>query len=274
VSDRTAIPLSIVIPCKDDWRVLECVDSIDVDCEALVIINGCKSDFITEVMPQLTRRKAKVLMLEEANLSAALQHGVDHAKHNAMLFMDSDCQFETGAIGKLVSAMSHHGPGQAVFKGLVCFDSGHGFLSKLIAQSRHIHTGAPPTAYKPPLLAHRCLAGHIGGYFFNPLLRWKEDADLDWRLRQAGVTVVPVSDARIHHAALEIFTDLRSNFRYGVGAALGQILDIPLTSPDRTLRHAYQSGGLAVTAYMLLANMARSTGYGWTLATSQTENDD
>jgi glycosyltransferase involved in cell wall biosynthesis len=202
---------------------------------------------------------------EEANLSAALECGVQTASNDAILFMDADCQFEPGTIDLLYAAMVAGGAENNVYKGSVCFDKGRGYLSRLIARSRHVHTTAPPTAFKPPLLVHRCLTPRIGGYFFDSRLLWKEDADLDWRLREAGVAVEPVANAHIRHAALDICTDLRSNYRYGVGAALGKIMAIPLTTPDRSLRRTLQSEGIAVAGYMSLANLARGIGYRWTL---------
>ena len=267
-----AFALTIVIPCKDDRRVLDCIASIDVDCEVVVVVNGSADAFVAEIEPALSACGAIMACLEEANLSAALEHGVRAAQNDAILFMDADCLFEPGSIAQLLAAMASGGADNAVYKGTVCFDIGTGLLSKFIARSRHIHTTAPPTAFKPPLLVHRCLAPRIGGYFFDARLLWKEDADLDWRLRQAGVAVVPVPDARIHHAALDIRADLRSNYRYGVGAALGKLLAIPLTTPDRSLRRTYQSDGFAVAGYMALANLARACGYRWTLVLATFRN--
>jgi glycosyltransferase involved in cell wall biosynthesis len=271
---NNALPLTIVIPCKDDFRVLECIASVDVECEILVVVNGSTDAFVAEITPALAARGAQMACLEEANLSAALQHGVNMAQHDAILFMDADCLFEQGTISQLYAAMEAGGSDSGVYKGMVCFDSGPGLLSQLIARSRHIHTSAPPTAFKPPLLVHRCLTPRIGGYFFNARLLWKEDADLDWRLRQAGIAVVVVPEAKIHHAALELRADLRSNYRYGVGAALGKLMSIPLTTPDRSLWRTLQSDGPAVASYMALVNVARTIGYHWTLVSAVVDTDD
>ena len=268
------LPLTIVIPCKDDRRVLECIASVDVDCEILVVVNGSSNAFVAEIGPALSTCGAIMECLQQANLSAALEHGVHAAGNDAILFMDADCLFEAGTIMQLYTALASGRVDNAVFKGTVCFDAGRGRLSKLIARSRHIHTTAPPTAFKPPLLVHRCLAQKIGGYFFDARLLWKEDADLDWRLRQAGITVTPIPDARIQHAALDIRADLRSNYRYGVGAALGELLSIPLTSPNRSLRLTFQHDGLAVASYMAIANLARAVGYRWTLVIAAIKGHD
>jgi len=259
---------TVVIPCRDDPRVLACVDSIDAPCETLVVVNGSSHAFTAEIGPALAARGAAMEVLPEANLSAALEHGVWAACNNAILFMDADCTFAPGSIATLLDAMNAWSDGPAVFKGEVRFDCGSSSISRLIARSRQLHTTAPVTAFKPPLLVARHLAPAIGGYFFDKRLLWKEDADLDWRLRQAGVAVVPVPQAHIRHAALDLPSDLRSNYRYGVGAALGKLLGIPLTAPDRSLRMTYRQAGVAVAAYMALANLARSIGYHWRLATA------
>lgn len=258
--------LTIVIPCKDDPCLLECIDSIDLNCEVLIIINGSSDAYIAEMKPELTKRKVRMECLSEPNLAKALEYGVWAASYDAILFMDSDCRFVSGAIAKLLEARSKGEPTQEVFKGLVCFDPGKTWLSTIIARSRHRHTAAPKTAYKPPLLVDRRLAPKIGGYFFDARLRWKEDSDLDWRLRTAGCDIVLVPSACILHAPLSLQTDLRSNFRYGIGAALGEILEIPLTPPQRSVSHTLAQDGIAVALYMALANLVRSLGYYWTLA--------
>ena len=260
------IDLSIVIPCKDDPRVLDCIASIDRPCEVVVVINGSSDAFFDDIEPRLTARGARVERLMPANLSAALQHGVVTAAHDGILFMDADCLFLPAAITRLVNAMTAGDAAHQVFKGRVDFAPGSGWLSSLIARSRYRHTSAPPTAFKPPLLVDRRIAPRIGGYFFDPRLRWKEDADLDWRIRQAGISVVAVADAGIQHAALTPREDLRSNFRYGVGAALGEMLDIPLTRPERSVAHTRSQDGVAVATYMAVANLARAVGYWWTRA--------
>jgi glycosyltransferase involved in cell wall biosynthesis len=257
--------LTIVIPCKDDPCLLDCIDSIDLDCEVLVVINGSSEAYIAEMKPELNKRKVRMECLPEPNLAKALEYGVWAASYDAILFMDSDCRFESGAIAKLLEARSKGDPLQQVFKGFVCFDEGDTWLSSIIAKSRHRHTAAPKTAYKPPLLVDRRLAPKIGGYFFDARLRWKEDSDLDWRLRTAGCEIVIVPEACIQHTALSLQADLRSNFRYGIGAALGEILEIPLTPPQRSVSNTLIQDGIAVALYMALANLVRSLGYYWTL---------
>ena len=256
--------LTIVIPCKDDPRVLDCITSIDHACEVLVVINGSSDAFFDAIEPRLIALGARVERLLPANLSAALQHGVIASRHDAILFMDADCLFLPTTITRLLTAMTAGDATGQVFKGRVDFDPGRGWLSRLIARSRHRHTSAPNTAFKPPLLVDRRIAPRIGGYFFDPRLRWKEDADLDWRLRVAGIEVIAVPEASIRHAALGLRDDLRSNFRYGVGAALGELLDIPLTHPKRSLTYTRSHDGTAVAAYMAVANLARAIGYRWT----------
>jgi hypothetical protein len=130
----------------------------------------------------------------------------------------------------------------------------------VIARSRHQHTSRRLSAYKPPLAFSKRLATRVGGYFFDRRMRWKEDADLDRRVREAGVEILPVEGCVIDHGPLSIRADLRSNFRYGVGAALAEHLEIDLPAPARSLGETLGNEGWSVVTYMALANQVRSAG--------------
>ena len=254
-------PLTVVIPCRDDRRVVACVESVDAPVEVLVVANGSPPGFLDWIRPRLAGRGARIEVLPEANLALALEVGIRRAANSWVLLMDSDCVFEPGAIGAFRAALVPEEASRRVWKGEIEFEPGPGWIGGVIARARRQHTSRPLSAFKPPLALSREVGAAIGGYFFDERLRWKEDADLDCRIRRAGIEIVPVPGGRIRHAALTLRGDLRSSYRYGVGAALADALGIEVTTPARSIAETWRREGGATALYMGVANAVRRTGW-------------
>jgi len=252
--------LTIVIPCKDDPTLVQCVQSIDDESPSLVVFNGSSKRFISAMKRQLENQAVRFERIDEANLSLALQRGIDCSSTDQVLLMDSDCCFRKGSVAAIKQSMAGSDPECSVHKGTVIFSEGGGPVSRVISRSRRQHTSSRLCAYKPPLAFSKRLAPHIGGYFFDRRLRWKEDSDLDRRIRDADIDIVAVAGCVIDHGELDLVTDLRSNFRYGIGAALAEHLEITLPPPTRSLRDTWLNEGWTAAVYMALANQVRSTG--------------
>src|SRR5437764_5389875 len=164
--------LSIVIPCKDDIRLASCLASIDdPDAEVVIVLNG-DADPVEALLReyQKAHSSTSVVRMAEANLAAALQLGSTTARGTCLLYMDSDCRFEPGTIGKFRSGLKYH----EVVKGRIIFES-ESLLSGVTARSREHHTAEQLTAYKPPLAVHCNIKHRIAGYFFDHRLIWRED---------------------------------------------------------------------------------------------------
>ena len=83
------LPISIIIPCADDLRVAQCIESIDENAEIIVVLNGP-----TEQIKNLVKKYfVKTFFLKERNLGMALNVGIKNASYNRVLLMDSDCVF-------------------------------------------------------------------------------------------------------------------------------------------------------------------------------------
>lgn len=258
----TAPPeVTVVVPCRDDPHLAACVASIDAPVEVVVVANGSPPAFLDAVGAALERAGARLVVLPEANLARALEAGIRAAASDCVLLMDSDCVFEPGALAEFRRAVAGGDPARQVFKGAIEFEDGGRRLATVLARARRQHTGRPLSAFKPPLLLSRAIAPAIGGYFFDERLRWKEDADLDCRIRRAGIEIVAVPGGRIRHAPLTLRADLRSSFRYGVGAALADALGIEVTTPVRSVADAWRREGPATGVYMAVANAARRAGF-------------
>jgi glycosyltransferase involved in cell wall biosynthesis len=254
------LKLTIVIPCRDDAQVVRCVRSVDADAEILIVLNGSPPGFVERLRRELGAR-VRIEILESANLPRALEHGIHAASFDRVLLMDSDCVFEPGSVVAVERAFDAGASDAEVYKGRIVFDPGSRRSSALVARSRSQRMARIETAYKPPLALSRRLQDRLGGYFFDSRLIWKEDADLDYRVRRAGIRIGPVEGCVIHHAPLSVRADLNSSFRYGVGAAIAEHLEIPLLKPFRSVNESLQRHGPDAALYMIVLNLLHRAGY-------------
>jgi glycosyltransferase involved in cell wall biosynthesis len=257
--------LSVVIPCKDDPAVVACVDSVDCDVEIVIVLNGSPPGFCEDLERRLGNR-ARIEILPHANLSHALEHGIQSAYCDHIVLMDSDCVFAPGSLAAVDHAFATNDPDNEVYRGDIVFEPGSNCRTRLVARSRSRRMGARLCAYKPPLAFSRKLRERLGGYFFDMRLRWREDADLDQRVRRAGIRIVRIAQCRIHHKPLYPVTDLRHSFYYGVGEAIGRHLHIPLLPPNRSWSETFRHDGLSATLYLIALDAASYAGlaYGQT----------
>jgi len=255
--------ISIVIPCKDDTRIIRCIDSIRENIEIVIVFNGSSDEYIKNITEHYvdSKKKLKYIKIKQANLALALEKGTWSSKNDCVLYMDSDCTYDKGAIKAFYYKVSAGDPKSEVYKGDVIFENSGSIISKIIAKSRQHHTAEKLTAYKPPLLVSKKIARKIGGYFFNEKLIWREDADLDNRIRKANIKIIHVPKGKIYHEALTLKTDLRSTFRYGIGGAIAKSLNIKLTEVPRSFRSTLASQGILPALYMLFRNRFYTAGY-------------
>src|SRR5436305_14593145 len=91
--------LSIVIPCRDDVRIKQCLESIDEDVEIVISLNGSSMEVDRIVSDFAATHKRTVIVRSIApNLAAAMQLGSLAATGDVILYMDSDCRFFPGTI--------------------------------------------------------------------------------------------------------------------------------------------------------------------------------
>lgn len=249
--------ISVIIPCHDDTRLRQCLASIDdTDVEVVISLNGSTPE-IEEIADDFARHHPRTMIIKSAepNLAAALEAGSVRASSNTLLYMDSDCRFVPGAISVFKNAARVH----PVVKGAIVFES-NSRMSRIIARSREHHTAEVITAYKPPLAIHTAIRERIGGYYFDERLRWREDSDLDYRIRKARIPIAYEPHAVIVHPPLTLKQDFVSAYRYGVGLARAEWYGIALTEVPRSVMSTLRSKGLIAATYMVFRNRAYNLG--------------
>lgn len=223
--DSVFATTSVVVAMKDDRRIFRMLDSVDEDVEVVLVLNGTPA----ELEAELRAHPATPIITsidEVGNLGLAYNRGAEVARGRFLLLMDSDCTFDVGSIRAMAAAAVSH----PVVKGRVVYGESRGYLSRLTARLREFDEAEFVSAQSPPLIYDRGLAALIGGYHYDPLIRWCEDREFDFRLQLAGIPVVEVPEATIQHDAQARLTNLRSYWRYGHGEAIGQEIGV-FTTP-------------------------------------------
>jgi len=80
-------------------------------------------------------------------------------------------------------------------------------------------------------------------------------------LRKAGIKIIGVPGAIIYHGALDLRTDLRSAFRYGIGGAIAAHLSTKLADVPRSFFSTLKSQGIIPALYMIFRNRFYTVGY-------------
>ena len=253
--------LSVVITCRDDRRILSTIASVDAPVEIVVVLNGSPEGFESWLREhcEFPAQRMRIETLPHPSRSRSVEHGIRAASNDRVLLMDTDCLFAPGSVAAFARAMDAGDPSEEVYKGRLIYEAGPSRIGAVIAASRQ-QRNQRLSAYKPALGFSRSLAGRLGGYFFDERLIWKSDAELDARIRRAGLRLVAVDDCSVHHAALSLRSDLYSSFHYGVGAAIAAHLGLQLPEAERSSRRALARDGLGPAAYMALSNRIRQIG--------------
>lgn len=250
--------LTVLIPVRDDRRLLGAIGSMEVECAVMVVLNGATPAFeawVRERVPPRTR----VLSLPEPGLGRAYNEGLRACDTEYALLMDSDCRFAPGTIERLRRGLAH----APLSKGRVAFEAADCW-SRVVAQYREFHTSDFVNAYSPPLALSRTLVEVLLGGFFREELAWSEDFEFDRRVRQRGLRIHHDPEAVIFHPPLGLRADLRAAYNYGRGYAMGERLGVlpraqrgPVERLRRRWRHfddVWRAKSLPAGLYALVWN--------------------
>lgn len=247
---------SVAIKCADDPKIVECLDSID---DSSVAINAAitPSERVEEI---LREREIPYVITEYGNIGKTAQLCVSTAEHDNVIVMDSDSIFAPNTIQLLRQALVDH----PVVKPKLRFENDGAYISKVIAASRERYNSIPDKATCPGLAIRRSeVAEACGGLIFKPQVRWTEDADFNYRLRQNNIPVHFVPDAEIWHGPVSLSHELRCGFLYGVGKRLS--MDNDATRPSREDFSILLKNIVAASTYRDAAQRVSEYGLGGTL---------
>ena len=208
------LDLSIIIKCKEDFRLFECIDSIDEDVEIIVTMTR-----FTEIENRLDNMGIPYVIHPAGRLGLANNIGIKESSKSNFIIMDSDSVFAPGAVGKIYNAFE---AGHLVVKPKIIYQADKAVKgSQIVAEYRDfLNNHQDLRAWTPGISMKKEVKDHIG-YYFHDIVTFIEDAELNSRLKKRNVPIFPVPDAIIFHSPLSRKSDLYSAYRMGIGQRLG-----------------------------------------------------
>jgi glycosyltransferase involved in cell wall biosynthesis len=200
--------LSIIIPVCSDRRVFDCIRSIDVDAEVIVVLNGNYDPFIEK---NLKKYNVKVLKMDgNFSFSKFYNFGIKNSNGSRIFFLDSDSEIAKGSLKQLYEKTKEY----PIVKGDVRFTY-NSFWSKIIAKAREFTTRDVPDFYIPGPMFTRKVFDKAG--YFNEYISWTSPTELFIRIEEAKIKKCRVPIDVIIHPPLNFKEDLESGFGYGLG---------------------------------------------------------
>lgn len=199
--------IAVIIKCSDDPRIFRCISSIPSYVEVVCSITPNPT-----IEKKLAEMGIPYCITPKGNLSVTTNTGIHLAKASNIIIMDSDSYFDKDAVGLLYRSLKKH----LIVKGQIIFSKNRTLSSCLVAKLRkYMNRGL--VAYVPGLAFRKEIKNYINGYFFNPKVCWAEDAELTYRINEAGIKLKIVDEAKIYHDPVSLTHDLQAAFRIGCG---------------------------------------------------------
>lgn len=208
---KKKLKITLVICVCDDIRIFDTLNSINYDIEVILVLNGSPKEF-TKTIKKYQKKSAlniKIIEIEEKNLSKARNIGTINAKHNKVVFYDSD----TIIVGNALELYDKYLSKYLLVDGKVLFKNDN-FQSKIISVLRSM--GLPGYALCPSIGINKKIKKYIK-YYFDEDIKWIEDSELNIRAKKQKIEVGIIDELTCIHDNLTFKQDLKSAFRYGTG---------------------------------------------------------
>jgi len=209
------LPISLIVGVRQHFEIFTLLDSVDEDVEVIVVLNN-SSEAIREAARnyQPDGFRLRWLDLQDSRLGTIKNFGIRAASHDLVLLLDADCELSPGAL-RLVAERAGR-----VDIGKVNMIIRHATFGQKVRAANRVPASAT-SAYTPGLFFHRRILPRIGGYFYLDSLPWREDYELNQRLRRFDVPVSYHPDVLVYHPPYVLWRDLRTAFRCGRGHRIG-----------------------------------------------------
>jgi glycosyltransferase involved in cell wall biosynthesis len=262
--------ISAIIRCHLDDRVCDLVEALrgpGLEYEIVVVLTEA-SDALRDRL--LGRDRVKVCRAPAGNLSMSTNMGIEASRYDRVVILDADVRCSPDYLRHMDNALDR----SALVRSDIEF-AHSGFGSRLVADLRHYvyHSGV---FFCPGAAFRKDIKPLVGGRFFNDRVWWTEDADLNYRIKQAGLRHRFEPAARLVHAPVSVTYDLRGAVKIGAGkfsqvlyadrrsfeesprAVLGRLLS---GRTARQLADIARSKGVFVAVYFVLFSFAYYYGY-------------
>jgi len=176
--------VSIIIPAYNEEKYLaRCLDSvISQSDDVIVVVNGS-----TDATEQISLSyHVRTLVIDEANVSKARNHGAALAKHDTLLFLDADTKLHDNFVSSITTKL---GTAKSVPIQKTLFFKAW-LYTKYLLHKHHVYHGQSGC-----LIVDKNTFNRVGGY--NEALKVREDKTLIEQCKQ----YVPYN---VHNGVLEL----------------------------------------------------------------------
>ncbi|MCY3414708.1 MAG: hypothetical protein INQ03_23870 [Candidatus Heimdallarchaeota archaeon] len=208
------LEISIVIRCCDDWSVLKCIESIDENVD--IVVSMCYNQELEKQIREFSNN-VQIVNVPKGNLSITSNRGMDKAKFQKVIDIDSDTIFIPGTINEIDELLNNH---EAVNVKIVFEHNGKGF-SRLVALARQ-YVNSKDVFFTPGIAYQKAILPKIGNKLFNEQVPFAVDAELNFRINQNQINYTTTKGG-ITHKEEKVSHDLKSAFRIGKGCRLGKL---------------------------------------------------
>lgn len=198
---------TVVIRCKNDEDVFNCLSSIDEDVEIIVVLNDNP-----DLKKRLESQGVICLISPPGNLSIVSNIGFDASKTDKVIITDSDTVFGKNCIRHMIIGLETHD----VVRSLLRFKISQNVLSREISEARD-YVNALPVVYTPGIGVTKRLPSMVKGFLFDNDIPFAVDANLNFRIQKESLAVLYLQDVWIEHRAEDVHHDLHAARRIGRG---------------------------------------------------------
>jgi mycofactocin glycosyltransferase len=268
--DITHPSISVVIPVYNRTQQLTnclrsvCLQSYPVDrFEILVIDDGSTEDIAAVVQMIGSEWSGAIRVIRQMNggPASARNTGVGESEADIIAFIDSDCTAETDWLSSLAPMLQNSeiaGAGGPIIsappQGWV-----DGYLFACDFFRHRVRQGVVDYLITISAAFRRAALLSVGGFTSRKGV-WNEDADLSFRLKHAGYTLVVSQFGKVtHHGAPSSFRSLiHELYRYGRGNA---ILSRHWKNGRTPVKELVRHSGAAFLAPVLALRLMKTTGF-------------
>lgn len=263
--------MSIIIPVSKDLQLKNCLSSIDLAVEVIIVLNNHPTREVIRIAEEDERCRLFYFPESGCNLAKVFNLGISAATYEKVVLTNSDCQFIPGLLNEIYLELNDYD----VVKAQVDFEYNN-YKQFLVAETRRLFHQVFDSGTKlfgPGLAFRKAVQNRIDGYFFDERMGWGEDGDLSKRIHQANLSFL-ILDEKIKHGGENILHDLKVTFKIGRGNRAKEeargisffrafLSDFRHLATDHHLRFrtAFKEGGLPLLLYFLLWKIIFHLGY-------------
>ena len=208
--------VSVVTPVRHDPLIGEAIASVPEGIDHVVALTRPEPHVRATVASFREKDGLRIVETDAVGMSSGVNLGVEEARHEKVVMLDSDCTLQPGTLEAYARALDRW----AFVRGRTIVRKGHGWarfsglgqaeLNRVFSQGCARLIGPSIAFRKTPFLA-------LGGY--DPYLEASCDHEFVLRMEDRGIPTAYEADAVVFHQPLTFRIDVGAHLGYGRGMA-------------------------------------------------------